>query len=419
LVSSLADAASTANSNNNTVLLSPGAHAGTCEFFAYVLPASPTLPAWRDALRRSLQQQEQQNTKSARRLRRQDLADALWALGRLPYYPPAPLPIGFGTPRYARPLAASEPDEWEALLSEAAEAWLRMGGEVEEEEEDGDTEARFLLGLALSRRWAGQRVGDAWLTSAEAREALRAALAELSPLPASSSSPLSPAARLAAALLQVRGAPPAPLASALFAETSAPAAEGAVWPASWGADRRPSSLGAMISAAAAAGKQEEEEEEEQQRAPPPSPAAGDNHTPPSLASTLLHAAPPPPPAFPPSALINLLSPLQLQRVARGLVYLGAVPPDAWLRALADAARAALGCGALAGEGDWAALRDSLAFFASERCSGGATGGGAAASPAVFGGSGTGAVDREPVDSTGLADAVALLDEWCVGGSGAF
>lgn len=475
-ISALAEAAAA----TDTDALTAGARTGNCEFFAYVLPSSPFLPAWREAVRSALPS-----------LSRRQLAEALFALGRLPYYAPAPLPIGFGTPRYSRPLAAAEPEEWEALLNEAAEAWLRLEPATEDDANAKD-EARFLLGLALSRRWAGERVGDAWLASREAEEALGKALAELPPAESplsSSSSSLSPAARLAAALLQVRGAPPAPYTRALFEETAAPPPEGKPWPASWRADRRPSSLGAMISsaaadaAAAAAAEAEEEKGEEDADAPsssssslssrlerwrarvrwqdgreqgppdgatgqslpppPPSPAAGGapaaastgnadegdddgskkeegDQTPPplstqqpSLASTLLHAQPPAPPASPPSALCSELSPKQVQRLARGLVYLGVVPPDPWLSALASAARCALGGGAALSRAELGALRDALKFFLSERRGeeGYCRGSGGPWRRAASGGRGE--------DRTGLADAVSLLDEWRVGGSGAF
>jgi hypothetical protein len=471
-ISALADAAAAADTDDT---LTAGARTGTCEFFAYVLPSSPFLPAWREAVRSVLPS-----------LSRRQLAEAFFALGRLPYYAPAPLPIGFGTPRYSRPLAAAEPEEWEALLNEAAEAWLRLPQETAAEDDDSNaSEARFLLGLALSRRWAGERVGDAWLASREAEEALGRALAELLPAesPSSSSSSLSPAARLAAALLQVRGAPPAPYTRALFEETAAPPPEGKPWPASWRADRRPSSLGAMISSAAAdaaavaaeaaaAAEEGGEDDREKEGAPPsvssrlecwragvrwqdgeqrpldgagqsvpppPSPASGapaaastgsadgndydgseeeGDQTPPlstqpSLASTLLHAQPPAPPSSPPSALCSQLSPKQVQRLARGLVYLGVVPSDEWLAALAGAARCALGGGAALSRAELGALRDALKFFLSERrgeegyCRGGLGPWRRAAS----GGRGE--------DRTGLADAVSLLDEWRVGGSGAF
>jgi hypothetical protein len=431
-ISALADAAAETQS-----ALSTGARAGSCEFFAYVLPASPFLPAWREAARRALPA-----------MPRAALSAAFSALGRLPFYPPAPLPIGFGTPRYARPLAAAEPEEWERLLDEAAEAWLRLppppplaaaAGEEEnkqeeEEEEEEEEEARFLLGLALARRWAGERVGDAWLASREAEEALGRALGEL-PAAAEggggSARGLSRAARLAAALLQVRGAPPAQLARALFAETAAAAPGGGAanepWPAGWGGGTTASAAdaGGDTTAAEGAAAPEAEQQQQQQQLPPS-----------TLLRQLLHAQPPAPPASPPpSALCSRLSPRQVQRVARGLVYLAAVPPDPWLAALAAAARCALGgSGGTGGGGqqegggegagalsraELGALRDALKFFLSTRRAGaGGREGGAAWSWRAAGGGG-GAAGRGEDGGTGLADAVALLDEWRVGGSGAF
>lgn len=237
--------------------------------------------------------------------------------------------------------------------------------------------------------------------------------------PAGAAATLSAAARLAAALLQVRGAPPLLLARAFFDETAAPAAEGAPWPASWAAGRQPPAApGSTAVAAPRAGPQPPP-------APPPPLAAdggrrskGEGDPPPSPLglpsppSSPLHgggggARPAPAPQKPPSALCAALSPRQVQRAARGLVYLGSVPGDAWLGALASASRCALGCGGLDAR-ELAALRDALRFFAAERR------GGAAAFAASAGG-GT----REQGDRTGLAEAVAVLDEWCVGGSGAF
>lgn len=85
-----------------------------CGYFNTELPNGPWYIIFREAVSSKLQA-----------FSAHQLASLLHSLGKLPIHVPEPLPIGFGTPRWARPMAGSKPEEWEASLSAVADMFIQ------------------------------------------------------------------------------------------------------------------------------------------------------------------------------------------------------------------------------------------------------------------------------------------------------
>lgn len=104
------------------------------------------------------------------------LSRLLFALGQLPTAIPLPLPIGFGTPRFATgPYTVEEAREWDACLAScfaAFECCYRRG------EASSEDVASFIIGIASCRKWAMVRVDSDRLYSAEVIKGVRRTLAD-------------------------------------------------------------------------------------------------------------------------------------------------------------------------------------------------------------------------------------------------
>lgn len=127
------------------------------------------------------------------------LTSLLSALGALPLYVEAsPLPIGFGTPRWALPRAVSDPESWENFLSAAADAFVddllrsitaaesaasaashgRASAEVNATAAAQQAQRALLIefarALAASKKWVMVRMDTEWVASQECEERVAA-----------------------------------------------------------------------------------------------------------------------------------------------------------------------------------------------------------------------------------------------------
>ncbi|KIZ05132.1 hypothetical protein MNEG_2826 [Monoraphidium neglectum] len=198
------------------------------------------------------------------------LAALVSALGRLPLHAEAsPLPIGFGTPRWALPRAVADTGTWESFLCATTDAFLEDLDRLLQEESGGGSSgpgrggaaagappeaqaalAAFACGLAASNKWTMARVDAGWVVSEECERRVAAFVAlhwprlvsQLERIDADSAAPPGEAAGagaagqrrrrlrrsalstlLARAQLQQRMSPPAALLERFFDESPPPA----------------------------------------------------------------------------------------------------------------------------------------------------------------------------------------------------
>ncbi|KAI8471808.1 MAG: hypothetical protein J3K34DRAFT_458093 [Monoraphidium minutum] len=115
------------------------------------------------------------------------LAALARALGRLPLQAEvSPLPIGFGTPRWALPRAVADTGKWEAFLCAMADVFIEDVAHMLEANQSSGGHASaasappppaqaqaqaaltsFACGLAASNKWSTARVDAAWVGSRE------------------------------------------------------------------------------------------------------------------------------------------------------------------------------------------------------------------------------------------------------------
>jgi hypothetical protein len=166
------------------------------DFFTSQLPNQSWLLTYRTAVEKHLEQQGelQQGTAAAaapansspqgahENCSAEHLAEVLATIAALPIQVVQPLPIGFGTPRWSRPMAAADPAAWEHWLANLTAVYAdRLAHQQQQSQQHHQQQqqpseqllqelADFTICLACSMRWVNINVDDDRLQTPEFRE---------------------------------------------------------------------------------------------------------------------------------------------------------------------------------------------------------------------------------------------------------
>jgi hypothetical protein len=259
-----------------------------------------------------------------------DLSRALEALSTLPIMVVQPLPIGFGTPRWSRPLAAADPAAWEAFLADVGAVWAAEEQLIAQSAAASSSEpplaqrvTDLVVSLACCMRWANVNVDDDRVRTTDFRQAV---LHELTQSPAA-------AADTATALRQQR--------------------QQQHLQESQHNERR------------------NQQQQQQQQLQPCEDAAGlllAGGLAHQMASTMLRCLLPPPRPllaafYDATGQHNQFTLREFGALARGCLYLGEAPPEPWLAPLVDAVRRDI---ASLPQRDLQGFLEAFRFFSTQR-----------------------------------------------------
>lgn len=167
-------------------------------FFTSQLPNQSWLLTYRTAVEKHLEQQVQlqqgtavaaapaASTQAAHEnCSAAHLAEVLATIAALPIQVVQPLPIGFGTPRWSRPMAAADPAAWEHWLANLTAVYAdRLAHQQQQSQQQHQQHqqrqqpgeqllqelADFIICLACSMRWVNVNVDDDRLQTPEFRQ---------------------------------------------------------------------------------------------------------------------------------------------------------------------------------------------------------------------------------------------------------
>lgn len=175
------------------------------------------------------------------------LAKILASVASLPIMVVQPLPIGFGTPRWNRPLAAADPAAWEAWLADMAAVYTTQLQQQQQQQAAAVSHANnnhqqqlqqqpaleqladFTVSLACAMRWANVNVNDDRLQTPDCKQQVLRVLQQQQQQPAHQQQQQqddglalagSYAHRLTYAMLLLLLPPPRPLLAAFFEDTA-------------------------------------------------------------------------------------------------------------------------------------------------------------------------------------------------------